>query len=512
MGSQQLEQIHRKRRARKLLLSFPDQVNKVQNKMSELKLPSLARSKAESKQSLKYSSPTNNTKNTLQNDFIKKSATGKPSKSKGGSSPGRTLLSCYDPEASPTIALRSKPLPRTLSPINASRNIIPQRRKKANRSKGKERLVESVSARLKVQVENALMNPTHSNSSSRLDVRKAASIVRSAGDARKAPDVKVNKDGTSQEPCPYSHMWNRTTCTHPSNNVYLSLPQGIAGTSMQSLSSSGSSSNSSTRSTPLPPTPSPLPHTSLSPSTACLSSNEITTATKLANTCSTASSHHNELASLNSKVLQERSSISARTHLNKSLSLPQLARGLSPRLPRTPVGSLGRTPARSPVPSPYLMPVTKLYPMARPPRLSPSSSASRKPDLESTSVNRVGRHRSSLSESSKSGYEDVSTDSSPLPPVVSVEVTASDHSGGNPMKTNSLLATSTLPLLDTGKFNQSPRLNYHNTLVGSRHTEASSQEGLKIPLITIRSATPTKTPSEDSDSLTSLCDKFVFTS
>lgn len=511
MGSQQIEQAHQKRRSRKLLLSFPDYVNKVQNKMSELKIPSLTSSKAESKQSMKYSSPLkNNTKNT---NYINRSAISK-GKSKRSGSPGR-ILSCFDPEASPTIALRSKPLPRTLSPINTSRNSFQRQGRKARKLKGKEQLVESVSARLKAQAENTMLTSSPSSSNSRLNIRKEAPLVKSAGDARNPPHVKAKRDDPNRESSPYAHMWNRKMCTHPSNNMYLSLPRGIAGTSMQSLSSSGSSSNSSSRSTPLPPTPSPLPHTSLSPSTASLSSNEVITDIKLSDTCSIASIHHNEVAPHNNKTLQERSSNSARTHLNKSSSLPQLARGLSPRLPRSPVCSLGRTPTRSPVPSPYLMPVTKLYPMARPPRLSLSSPANHKLKMEVSSVNRIGRHRSSLSESSKNGYEDVSADSAFLPPVVSIEVTTSDHNEEhsiiNTNPSHSSIAASTLPLLDkTLELTSHP--DHHNSLVGVVHTEASSQQGLKIPLITIRSATPTKTPSEDSDSLTSLCDEFVFSS
>lgn len=481
MGSQEVNRGNRKRRAKKQQTSsFLDYVNKVQSKMMELRYQSQASPKMDQK--LSYSYLSKNASNVvLHNNRRHDIGKGKLKREK---SPSRTFFSVHDSEASPTLAPHSKPLPRTLSPINHSKVKSQQKETRIRTLKKNEQLTESVSEKLKAQLGNSsytIVADTFVNG-----IRREAPIVKSAGDARKSSRLQVDGESVKGDASPPTHIWNRKDIVSTNANVFLSLPQRVYGVSAHSLSSSGSSSNSSSRSTPFPSTPS---HGSLCPSSTSLAVNELTSDSKLPNIHSISPSAITSSGLDNDQVRRERLSVSARSHLNTTLSLPHLTRGVSPRSLPTPTRSLGR----SPVPSPYLMPVTKLSPVARPPRPSPVTSGTLKNKFSSKSKN--GRHHSSLSKSMNGVYNDMATAFSPLPPMISVELSNDPPTSSRP----------TIPLLDLS-IGLTSQDEY--ALRESDCSENSAQKVLNIPLITIRSATPIKTSSEDSDSLNSLCDKF----
>lgn len=290
------------------LSSFPQYVNRVQSKMNELKIQSLANAQ-------KYDSYQ--------------------TVSKRGRSP-RTLAAAS--ELSPK---RSRPLPRTLSPL----------RQKPSGSREDSRRMRNATDR----------NDDKTRGSSREGQRVSARETFWSS-RRQFPA------GLAQQ------LHNAVRGPH------LTLPfQRMPGVSVNSLSS-GSSSASSNASTPFPPSPSPV--TFLTPSKTSISSSEQSPPTQKRCLDNPQSKRNSKSPSISLNQLNVSSS-----SLQKSASVPQLRNRSAPKSPLA-----SYSPSPGPACSPYLMPITRLKPTTRPKRETKSS----------TSQNGKKRQRkSSYSESSK---------------------------------------------------------------------------------------------------------------
>lgn len=310
-------------------------------------------------------------------------------------------------------------------------------------------------------------------------------LPRTLSPLKRKPDHENHLESSTQSHekrrsrnSPFMHTWNKTVqqpLASPAQrkSPHLTIPLS-SGVSIQSLSSSSSGSSS------------PLPD--LLPSPAGLSAH------------SKSSISSSEQSPLVVKKSTESSfHLVSPTPLHKSTSLPQLEHksakqslppAHTPKLPRTLV-----RPSHAHA-SPYLMPVTRLKPLERPVR-NPSGKNSlltKKKHQRQQSITKVQNEHLSPESVGQSGKHNTTVDQ----PVWSS--TISNIAVENPTAT---LTDGNLQMVDTN--NCSPHFHTAEPPVKS----SQSNPGLSIPTITIRSATPVKTPSEE-ESLVSLCKQFVF--
>lgn len=460
--------------AKAAVSSFPQYVSKVQSKMNELRqqalankakyhgeqeaLTELGHGDSEGLSAKRHIGRRNATKRNRRNNLLS-SCFGDTNKNNIRESSGSKL--------------RSTALPRILSPINRSGTNI------------------------------ANLSARSGKRESLLQTKKPSTRSRQNRDHGEEANFERGLQKTREEsPHPFP-QWSRNPRHLPADpsqclaalpvprSPHLSIPSPKPlGSSNHSLTSStGSSTTSSNVSTPVPPSPSPISFFVGSKSSLS-STDHSPPPVRHKNT------HLPPLVNPSNQTLN----VSSTASVQKTSSLPQLGRRVNTSARKTPTHSLGRSPARSPVFTSYIMPVTKLNPIVRPqPARNVSSGrsecSSRRSELRSSGAgeNDDGKRKTQLS-STRRGSHDSSHDlnenalhqtpsclSIRVDVPVSIETNTTDyehqHCGGSPQATPP-------PAVDNKE--------------------------LMIPTITIRSATPIKTPSEDSTSLASLCQKFVF--
>ena len=460
------------------LSSFPQYVNKVQSKMIELRRQSLANTAYNYHQDVGQPG--------LRAAAVSEALSAKQVSTRNSGGKKRkinVLSSCLDRQWSPgqqtnrnhrnatSPRKRSTALPRILTPLN------------------------------------------HHSGSTRETL-----AVRSANREYKQPSAKtrqlqdvgsINSDATTQKiredsPHPFATTWTNKLYPHrlpaPPSQCLAALPapksplltiplQKPSGTSNYSLStSSGSSTTSSNVSTPIPPSPSPISF--LVASKSSLSSNEHSPPVR---------PRHTHLPPLSNGKLCV--SNAAALPVQKTSSLPQL-RSLTPAR-KTPTHSLGRSPARSPVCSSYIMPVTKLNPIVRPSQAGSFNSGRRSDHVRHHQVKNKTMNETAMFENSCTDM--VSSSKECLSPIKSstdcIQVQhTNEHQPPAALECGVAIVT------------DSEQIEFNNTLVNDELPSSGCESGkeLMIPTITIRSATPIKTPNEDDSSLDRLCEQLVF--